>query len=300
MELRQIEIFRAIADERHFGRAARRLFLAQASVSGALQRLEAELGVRLVHRTSRRVDLTPAGTAFLAATDDVIAALERAAQAARQASGARTGVLRVASNYPASRRLLLPLIERLRAAAPGIQPVLRELSSGEQVDALARRELELGLLFGPITDGDIVSRALVRMPVVASVRPGHPLAGRGTVSFRDIIAFPYLTGYANGSPGIEHALIAAAASAGIDLPKGRRDMDGSAYQLLIETSDTIGFCSLSRGEQNQAHGLTMLRIGPVEPVLALHAAWSRRVDDERVNFVLGLLDEIASGGPDGA
>lgn len=292
MELRQITIFRAIAEESHFGRAARRLFISQAAVSASLQKLEAEVGVRLVHRSSRRVELTDAGRVFMAETAAVEAILERAVRLAQEAV-AGGGTIRIATNYPASRLLLLPLLEQLRREAPRVTTALREIGTVEQVRALALFELDLGLLYGPVGHPDIATIALTRVPIVANVRAGHPLASAEVVSFAEVARFPHLTGRAGGSPAIETTIVEAAAAQGVRLTQTVRDVDPESFLLQVETTDAVGFSSLPRGRQNAANGLRMLRFAPAEPSLEIHVAWNRHRDERLMNTIVGALVELA-------
>lgn len=93
MELRHLRYFLAVAEERHFGRAAARLHMAQPPLSQQVRRLEEELGVILLRRTTRRVDLTPAGEAYLARVRTILDAVEAAGQEARRIDSGLEGRL---------------------------------------------------------------------------------------------------------------------------------------------------------------------------------------------------------------
>ena len=293
MEFRHLEVFRAIAEELHFGRAAQKLFMAQPSVSQALQKLEADVGVHLVFRSSRNVQLTPAGTVFLAEIDGVFGAVDHAVALARQAAHQRGGPLRIATNYPASRLLLLPLLEDLRQRDPGMTTLLRELSSPEQLRALLRGELDLGLVYGPVDEPGLGSEYLLSVPAVAIVRSGHPLAGDDRLSFDKISEFPYLTGFAAAKSAVERVIVAAAAEQGVRLASASESSDLASYQLELETTNSIGFCSLPRGEQSRANGMHLLRLSPVEPELEIHVAWNLQQDEPSVNTVISRLVRLA-------
>ncbi|MBU1801647.1 MAG: LysR family transcriptional regulator [Actinobacteria bacterium] len=293
MELRHLEVFRVLAEELHFGRTAQRLFLAQPSVSQQLRRLEDELGVRLVHRTSRSVRLSSAGTAFLAETERVLAAVERARMVARNAAAGEQGVLRMAANYPASRLLLLPLLERLRVRSPGVTTMLRELGSAEQIRELARGDLDLALVYGPIDAPGLFGEHLLDVPVVALMRAQHPLAAREEVTLDEVVSLAYSTGFAGGSTAIEEAIVAAGAQCGVRVRPARSTADLSGYLLELETNDTIAFSSLPRAEHGRAQGMRLARIGPVEPTLGLYAVRADGIDEPLVNSAVGELLQLA-------
>lgn len=293
MEIRQLEAFVAIAEELHFGRAAQKLYLSQPSISQLLQKLETELGVLLVFRNSRRVQLTPAGAVFLEETARIFAAIDRSVHRAQRAAAAGRGPLRIATNYPASRLLLLPLLERLKALDPPVSTTLRELSSPAQLAALASSELDIGLVYGPVDEPGISSVHLLDLPVVALVRAGHPLASVTALSMSDVVQFPYFTGYRGSSHTIEELVLANAAAQGVALTAASDPPDFPSHQLALETTDSIGFASITRGEQSQANGLRMLRLVSPEPMLSVHVAWNTSTDEPSVNAVVEHLRELA-------
>ncbi|WP_432971348.1 LysR family transcriptional regulator [Dactylosporangium sp. CA-233914] len=293
-------MFRAIAAEKHFGRAAQRLFLAQSSVSQQLQRLEAEVGVRLVHRSSRRVELTAAGVVFLREVDRIFADVDRAIRIARQVAAGQEGALRVATNYPASRLLVAPLLDQLRRAQPQLGLLLREMGTPEQLHGLARGDLDVGLVYGPVEHPELSARHLLDVPVVATVRAGHPLATGSVVSYREIARHRYITGYRGGGTGIEEALLSEAARHGVRLAPSQGAGDLSSYLLELEATDAIGFSSRPRSEQSRASGMHVLRLAPTEPQLHIHVAWHRKSEEPAVNIVveqlLGLAEDARRGG----
>src|SRR5687767_10892124 len=105
MEFRHLVSFIALAEELHFGRAAQRLHLTQPSLSAQLQKLEKSLDVQLVARNSHEVRLTPAGLEFELQARQIIAQLDRAAQAAKATAAGRAGSLNIGYNLPASKHI---------------------------------------------------------------------------------------------------------------------------------------------------------------------------------------------------
>ena len=171
MELRHLRYFVAVAEERHFGRAAERLHMAQPPLSQQIRQLEAELGVTLLTRTTRRVDLTPAGAAYLDHARDILAAVDMAGEVASRIAAGRTGRLLVGCVGSATYSLLPALAKALRSELPDVQLGFRgEMLSPAQAAALRDGTLDLALLRQlPDTSGLVVSvvrreRLLVALP----------------------------------------------------------------------------------------------------------------------------------------
>jgi DNA-binding transcriptional LysR family regulator len=99
----------------------------------------------------------------------------------------------VANNYPASRLLVLPLLEQLRHAEPQLGLLLREMSTPDQLPGIARGDLDLGLVYSPVDHPELAARYLLDVPVVATIRAGHPLAAQSTLSYQEVRRHRYLT-----------------------------------------------------------------------------------------------------------
>ena len=147
MELRHLRYFVAVAEERHFGRAAQRLHMAQPPLSQQIRQLEAELGLTLLTRTTRRVDLTPAGAAYLERAREILDAVDAAAHEAASIASGRRGRLLIGCVGSATYSLLPELARTLRAELPEVEFGFRgEMLSPDQAAALADGTLDLGLL----------------------------------------------------------------------------------------------------------------------------------------------------------
>src|SRR6476661_1741363 len=134
--LRHLDYFVAVAEERHFGRAAERLHMAQPPLSQQIRRLEAEVGTQLFVRTTRRVDLTPAGAAYLVHARAILGAVDEAAAEARRVASGSVGRLVVGCVGSVTYSLLPQLSRRLSDELPGVEFSFRgELLASEQVQA---------------------------------------------------------------------------------------------------------------------------------------------------------------------
>ncbi|WP_369930362.1 LysR family transcriptional regulator [Xanthomonas sp. NCPPB 2632] len=185
IELRHLRYFIAVADELHFSRAAERLGMSQPPLSQQIRDLESLLGLRLLRRTNRRVELTDAGRVYLDAARDIVARVDAAADQARRAERGEIGELHVAFTRST------PLIERFprairafRDAYPAVRLVLVERNTLRQVACLLEGSQHVGLLRGGALPATLVSHKLVDDPLVAVLRADHPLATRKRARLR--------------------------------------------------------------------------------------------------------------------
>jgi DNA-binding transcriptional LysR family regulator len=162
IELRHLRYFIAVAEELHFGRAAKRLGIAQPPLSVQIRRLERALGVELFDRSSRRVQLTTAGRALLQEGRPVLADFIAATDAARRAARGETGSLTVAFASSVMFLSLPRMIRRFRAEWPGVRLELRELPTGPQIAALHAGELDIGFLREPPRDDELRTETVMR------------------------------------------------------------------------------------------------------------------------------------------
>lgn len=185
IELRHLRYFIAVADELHFSRAAERLGMSQPPLSQQIRDLESLLGLRLLRRTNRRVELTDAGRVYLDAARDIVARVDAATDQARRAERGEIGELHVAFTRST------PLIERFprairafRDAYPAVRLVLVERNTLQQVACLLEGSQHVGLLRGGALHATLVSHKLVDDPLVAVLRADHPLATRKRARLR--------------------------------------------------------------------------------------------------------------------
>lgn len=196
MELRQLRYFLVVADELHFGRAAERLHITQPPLTVAVRRLEHELGVQLLERTTRRVALTAAGQAFKERIQSAIAELDDAAADVADVAAGKSGKIRVGFVSSASYTTVPEAIRAFRQQHPRVDLVLNPLTSGEQIEQLLDGNLDLGLIRDP---GDIPGLNLERLnteDLVVVIPDTHHLAAAEEIDPKDLegepmILFPY-------------------------------------------------------------------------------------------------------------
>ncbi len=208
MELRHLRYFRAVAEERHFGRAAVRLHMAQPPLSQQIRHLEDELGVTLLRRTTRRVDLTPAGEAYLARVREILAAVDAAREEAQRVDAGLEGRLVVGCVGSATYSLLPALARALREDLPGIDFTFRgEMLVPDQVDALRAGDIDLALLRTPLDDETgLAVRHLRRERLLVALPDGHRLAARARVRLTDLRDEDFIV-HAGSGRSVMHALV---------------------------------------------------------------------------------------------
>lgn len=239
MELRHLRYFEAVAEERHFGRAAARLHMAQPPLSQQIRRLEEELGVTLLRRSTRKVELTPAGEAYLDRVREILAAVAEAGDEAHRIEAGVEGRLVVGCVGSATYSLLPALARRLREQLPGLDFAFRgEMAVPEQVEALRSGRIDLALLRPPVDDGDLVVRTLRSERLIVALPEGHRLARRARLRMRDLREEDLVVHTGHGRTVMYDTVVALCRSAGFD-PRIRHE--------VAETSTMITFVAAGLG-----------------------------------------------------
>src|ERR687893_1397363 len=188
MELRQLRYLLALADERHFTRAAARLHIAQPALSQQIKRLEDEVGLALVDRTTRHVSLTPAGEVLAGRARRAVAEVDAAAEELSELSGLRTGRVVIGAMRSTGRFDLSALFGAFLEEHPHIDLVVREEPSEVMLQRLHADALDVAFLSVNRLDAgpDIQLHPLLDEPLVALLAPDHPLAGRKRLDMADL------------------------------------------------------------------------------------------------------------------
>ena len=190
MEFHQLRYFVAVAEERHFTKAARGLHVAQPSVSRAIRVLEEELGTSLFHRMKGNVALTPAGETLLPWARRVLADVDGATGEVRELADLRRGRLAVGATPSLTITLLPPALAKFHSAYPGIDLVLHEAGSRDLVHELEQGALDVALVILPVSHETLETSPLLREELVVAVAPDHPLASRRTIPIADLKGVP--------------------------------------------------------------------------------------------------------------
>lgn len=191
---RKLRYFVAVAEELHFSRAAAKLYVAQQALSKQIRELEDAVGAQLLRRTTRSVELTPAGEVLLAAAREALATLDAGVQAAARTGRGEVGTLRLGFGVGAALELTVPITSAFSARYPGIRLELREYGFGDPTAGLGDGTADVAFVRGPTAVTGLELVPLFTEPLVLVVARAHRLAGKASVSVRELLDEPIVVG----------------------------------------------------------------------------------------------------------
>ena len=219
----------AIAEEQSFTRAAQRCFVVQSALSRQIKSLESELGVRLFARTSRKVEVTPAGEAFVKQARLCLQAAERAKASAAAAHGQIRGSLTIGVIPTVTAVDIAAVLGAFRRSYPEVGVHVRTGGSDEFLRRIAAGQLDVGVLglAEGVTPRGVQTRELSQERLVAVLSEGHRLAGRRRLRLKDLADEPFVD-FPEGSSGREQSDLA------FDRARLRREVS-----LEVNTADLL-------------------------------------------------------------
>lgn len=293
MDLHHLRHFVAVADELHFGRAAKKLKMAQPPLSQSIMRLEESLGARLFDRSTRNVKLTAAGAALLPEAREIIA---RTALAERLVERMGTGDLaRLRVGFvPMTTTVVLPqAIKAFRRAWPSVEVQLHERTSAAQVEALHAGELDLGILSRERVDTrGLQVRPLERTGLVAAIPSNWPLARRTALKIADLAGTPLVLFPQQVAPEFYTPLAAACRIAGFAPRVAHRV--GQPYTMLTLVAQELGVGLVPESAQHVGiDGVTFvpLRELPAAMTQEVVLAWVPRATPPALRGMVSLLEK---------
>jgi DNA-binding transcriptional LysR family regulator len=289
MEIRQLRYFAAVADERHFRRAAARLHVAQPAVSEQIRKLEAELGTILLIRGSRSVELTAAGAAFLDEAQHILRGVDGAALAAKRAEAGTTAKLRVGYTLPALPRPVTDVLARLQTARTRVGVDVAAGASRTLLERVRRGELDAAVVCLPAPTSGLRTLQLTREPLMV-VLPGRADAPAPPVPL-SVASGRLLLPARDLDPACHDATLAAFHAVGA-VPQVVASAAADLEHLLLEVLAGAGVAVLpaSAAARGGVPGLAAHPIADLEPSVPMAVV----VRDEAPAPVLSrLLDELA-------
>lgn len=287
IELRHLRYFVAVAEALHFGRAAGRLQVAQPSLSQQIAQLEASLGAALLIRTTRTVQLTSAGRAFLSEARDILARIDRAAVAAKRTSAQEAGVLRIGIGYCMNQKLIVDLVTAFTRRHPTHRVEVRTIAVMHQLAAIRERQLDVGFVRQPVEDSHLGHEVLIEEPLFIAVPARHRLARRKSVSLDLFATDDFVLVPQDAVPIYYDTVVGACRDAGF-VPRSPHEADHLRIILdLVAAANGVALVPASTAENRTRH-VVFLTLQPPVPVIKTSICWRLNDTSEALRDFLAL------------
>jgi len=292
MELRHLRYFVTVAEELHFGRAARRLHLSQPPLSMQIKDLETEIGTLLLARTRRRVELTTAGGVFLREAREILSRVEQATAAARRAGRGEIGELAVGFVTIADYNVLPSVLSEFRAQHPDVRLSLREATTDSQLRDLAEQRIDIGFVLAPIQEEGLATRPLLSEPLVAALPQTHPLArGRAALSLSRLADLPFILFPRHMAPGLYDDVVGFCRRAGF-IP--RVEQEAVQMQTIISlVSAGLGVALIPASMRNLGRsGVVYRALREKSPQTEVLVAWRKGENTPTLQRFLECVERV--------
>nr|WP_243275133.1 LysR substrate-binding domain-containing protein [Streptomyces albus] len=298
--MRHLTAFVAVAEELHFGRAARRLNMAQPPLSQQIRQLESELGVRLFERSTRSVRLTGAGEAFLRPVREVLAGLETATRLAKAAGRGEFGRVSVGFAGASSHAALPRLTRAVRTAHPGIELVMRgQTYANRALDLVADGSLDLGFVRLPVSRPGVAARVIAEERLVCALASDHPLAREERIEVAGLAGEPFVSFPADAGSSLRDATFQTCERAGF-VPRVVQEAPDS-YTVLALVAMGVGVTlTLTSCTHIQQTGLVYRPLAGRPVVLRSALAWRTDNPSPALRSVLAVARRVLPAPPGAA
>jgi DNA-binding transcriptional LysR family regulator len=278
IELRQLRYFVAVAEERHFGRAALRLHMTQPPLSQTIQALEASLGAALFARTKRSVALTPAGQALLPEAQRLLQQAAALPDLVRRAASGESGLLALSFVSTADYSILPPLLRAFREAYPQVQIDLQEATSDLQLAQLMEGRIDAGLLIPPLPDKArlvLDYQPVLSEPLMLAAPSGlKALRGKGRIALSSLADMPLIIFPRRISPGLHDTILGCFRAAGVAPHIGQEAIQMQTIVGLVSAG--MGIALVPQSVSNlQRPGVDYHELQDQMPLVETGLAWRR-------------------------
>ncbi len=288
-ELRQLRYFVAVAEEMHFGRAARRLHMTQPPLSQAIQALEAQLGTPLFSRTRRSVALTAAGQTLLPEVQRLLQQVEGLAGLAQSAAAGESGRLSIAFVPMADYSVLPTALREFRTALPSVHLDLQEATTDVQIELLASGRIDIGFLLPPLPDklnAEVDYLPLTSEPLVLALPEGTATT-KTNMSLKRCADLPLIIFPRRMSPAFHDLILGCLRDAGLSPRIGQEAIQMQTIVSLVSAG--MGFALVPQSVSNMKRpGVEYRAMQEISPWVEIGLAWRR----DNVSPVLSAFLEL--------
>jgi LysR family transcriptional regulator, hydrogen peroxide-inducible genes activator len=291
LKLKDLRYLVAVAETRHFGRAAAKCFVSQPTLSAQLRKLEDYLGIQLIERRPRRVTLTQAGEEVARRAREMLELGDSIVTLAQTRRDPLAGQLRLAL-LPTIGPYLLPLVAlKIRKALPRLELMLYEYQTGPMLERLHNGEIDVGVLALPVHDEGLASRELYEEPFMLALPQSHRLAARAHARIEDLDGETLLL--LDDGHCLRDQALAICARSGVHEKQDFRATSIETLRQMVVAG--VGITLLpalaTRGAYGGGHGLVIRPFARPAPNRQIGAVW--RKSSARAAAIAAVCDQIA-------
>lgn len=271
MELHSLRYFVAVAEELHFNRAAARLHITQPALSRQIRNLEEELGIELLRRTKRTVELTEAGATFLTEVRKALQQVEAAIHMAQRAARGEIGCLRIAFTPSAMHTVLPEILKQFRDRHPNVKLDMIELCTLDQVNALCTETVDVGLLHPPIEASFLKLYPLQGEKLVVVLPQTHPLEQHRCLALKALAHEPFIMHPRYEGPVLYDQILNLCRQVGFEPRIVHEEVKHQTRVGLVAAG--IGIAFVPESLQQTMAGVSYCTLMGASPQLQLAVAW---------------------------
>jgi DNA-binding transcriptional LysR family regulator len=288
MELRHLRYFVAVAETRHFGRAAERLHLAQPALSQSVRQLEAELGTPLFTRTTRQVSLTPAGEFLRVEATRILAAIEDSVRGVGRLADGQLGLVRMAFTGTAAYTQLPRIARLVKAELPHVAlEIHADQLTPVQVSGLLESRIDIGVLRPPVSGNGLALRTIALEPLVLALPDDHRLVDEPEIAMVDLRPENFVM-YADTHSAVNEAVLRSCRDAGFT-PHREHEAPGTTVLLALVAAG-LGVALVPDSVRAAPLAGVVFRVVPDAASTELALAWRRETSSALVDAVLAVLE----------
>ncbi len=296
MELRHLRYFLAVAEELHFGRAAKKLNISQPPLSQQILQLEEDLGVKLFQRSRRQVNLTRAGEMFARESRLILAQVDHAATVAVQADQGQIGQLTIGSVLSVDsvmHRTFVQILQTYAKRHPHVRIALRSLTTPQQIDALRTGRIDVGFLTGNLAhDALLATEPIQRDPLMLAVPRDNHLAARRSVSMNALAGEPFIIVSRHLAPAYHDLIVTWFRDQGFTVNAAYESDNLFSTFTLVECG--LGVALLPAPLDNLRRDVVFKEVNVKTPSLELLVAYRRDSQSEVLRSFLSVVREVVA------
>jgi DNA-binding transcriptional LysR family regulator len=290
MNIEWLRCFVVLAKTLNFRRAAEQLHMAQPSLSRTIAQLETELGVKLIHRTTRQVQLTTAGEVFLTEAQAVLLRTEQAICTVRQTAIQASGRLGIGFTEMALQTIVPKVLSVFRDRFPQIELDILEACTENQVEALRLAKIDVGFLHPPLRAPFLTVLPIHRERMVFALPGGHPLSLQEAIAWSELANETLILHQRQDGPVLYDYIIHCCERAGFT-PKIIYRATGQTFIGLVTAQLGISLLALSM-QQVKNPGVVFVAIADDAPTLEYAFAWRREDASPIVEAFRQVVEEV--------